>query len=75
MGNVTKFWMVQGIGQGPAKHRHATRKQAAAEARRLARATPGVTYVVLESIEAVTLREFDTIDFRATVNTPDDYPF
>lgn len=61
----TQFWMVVGIGKGAPTRMHDCRDIAADEARRLARANPGVAFVVLEAVEAVTKREFDTITFRA----------
>lgn len=61
----SQFWMVFGIGKGAPTKGHASREIAESEARRLARMSPGTTFVVLEAVEAVTKREFDTVTYRA----------
>lgn len=66
-----KFWMVVGIGKGAPTRMHYRRDIAADEARRLARANPGVTFIVLEAVEAVTKREFDTLTYRAAQSGDD----
>lgn len=66
-----KFWMVVGIGKGAPTRMHNCRKIASDEARRLARANPGVTFIVLEAVEAVTKREFDTLTYRAAQSGDD----
>jgi len=72
-----QFWMVYGIGKFAPNVMHHTRESAAVEAKRLAREAPGVTFVVLEAIGAVTKREFDTVTFRAAPNddADDGIPF
>lgn len=72
------FWMIAGIGQGVPSQKHDTADKARAEAKRLARNNPGVTFVILESVAAITKREFDVVTFRApprVVNADDDIPF
>lgn len=64
-GIPAQFWMVFGFGCGRPTHQHTSRESASAEAKRLARGLPGTTFVVLEAVEAVTKREFDTVTFRA----------
>lgn len=49
--NRTKFWMV--LGRGTPAYRHLTKKAAATEAERLARACPGEEFTVLEAVAAV----------------------
>lgn len=49
-----KFWMV--LGSGEPVFRHATRRLAEEEAERLARLNPGQTFVLLESVAEVTVR-------------------
>lgn len=58
------FWMIVGIGQGSPSMKHDSIEKAETEAKRLARNNPGVTFVVLQAVSAVTKREFDTITFR-----------
>lgn len=48
-----KFWMITGDGNSP-KVRHTNRQDAVREAERLAKANPGVEFIVLESVELVT---------------------
>lgn len=66
------FWMVYGVGQGAPTARHATPTIARDEAKRLARANPDITFVVLEAIGAVVKREFGTVFFRAPERRPTD---
>jgi hypothetical protein len=47
------FWMVYGIGEGAPTARHDTEASAIAEASRLARNNPGVTFCVLAATHAV----------------------
>lgn len=59
------FWMVYGLGQGAPKKRHASRSSAAAEARRLADRHHGITFIVLEPVEAVSRRKGVVVTGRA----------
>lgn len=54
MGNeeVERYWMVHGIGMRMPTVKHFSREKARNEAQRLARESPGVTFVVLEAIQA-----------------------
>lgn len=72
------FWMIVGIGQGCPSRKHDTADKAHAEAKRLARNNPGVTFIILEAVAAITKREFDVVTFRApprVVNADDEIPF
>lgn len=62
------FWMVYGIGQGGPTVRHGTEDKAQREADRLARANPGVTYVLLEATKAVRRRDLDRFDLRTPLS-------
>lgn len=50
--DVTKFWMVHGIGQGAPRYCHAKKADAQAEAARLAQQCPGIIFVVLAAVDA-----------------------
>lgn len=50
--STPKFWMVYGINQGSPRYQHRTKEEAAKEARRLSQSSPGVTFVVLEAVDA-----------------------
>ena len=62
------FWMVYGIGQGGPTVRHETEDKAQREADRLARANPGVTFVLLEATKAVRRRDLERFDLRAPLS-------
>lgn len=47
-----KFWMITGDGNQP-KVRHANKKQAVDEAKRLAKNNPGVEFYVLEAVHVI----------------------
>lgn len=49
---LPKFWMVYGINQGSPRYQHKTKSGAIEEARRLSESAPGITFVVLEAIDA-----------------------
>ncbi len=66
------FFMVYGVGQGAPTARHRFREDAEAEAKRLARANPDTSFVVLESVSAVIKREFDTVTFKSSGEDHDD---
>lgn len=70
-----QFWMVYGIGQGCPTYCHSRRDLAEAEAKRLGRASPGTTFVVLEAVTAITKREFDVITLRSAERADDGIPF
>lgn len=47
---VPGMWMV--AGPGPSSHRHRTRDEAVAEAKRLAAKQPGMVFFVMEAVDA-----------------------
>jgi hypothetical protein len=52
MTEITKFWMVYGVGQRGSTYQHRSKAQATAEAERLASLNPGSTFVVLAAVGA-----------------------
>ena len=54
------FWMVH--GDGPSTMRHTTRESATAEAKRLARLTPGTAFFVLQAIDGFVRDEVRQIE-------------
>ncbi len=48
-----KFWLITGDGNAP-KVRHYSKREAVAEAERLAKAHPGIEFFVMESVEMLT---------------------
>lgn len=66
------FWMVYGIGQRSPTVQHRHFDAALAESKRLARAHPGITFVVLESVAATVKNDVATFILRAP---SDDIPF
>lgn len=64
-GQPVPFWMVYGVGQGAPRKRHASRLSAAVEARRLAYLHHGITFIVLEPVEAVSRRKGVVVTGRA----------
>jgi hypothetical protein len=52
MTQTRKFWMITGDGNSP-KVRHTDRQSAVHEAERLAKANPGIEFLVLESVELI----------------------
>lgn len=64
-GQPVPFWMVYGVGQSAPKKRHASRSSATAEARRLAGLHHGITFIVLETVEAVSRRKGVVVTGRA----------
>lgn len=60
-----RFWMIYGVGQGAPTIRHESKGQALDEAKRLARNNPGITFVILEAVTAVTKNEFVIETMRA----------
>ncbi len=67
------FWMVHGIGQRAPAFAHPQRFLAEAEARRLARAHPGIVFVVLETVSAVIARDIEVVTYKREVD--DGIPF
>ena len=53
------FWMIYGMEQGAPTVRHLSREVALKEASRLARSSPGVTFVVLAATDYVVKRDVD----------------
>jgi hypothetical protein len=51
--NTRKFWMITGDGNSP-KIRHYMKQEALTEAKRLAKAYPGIEFYVLEAMEMMT---------------------
>ena len=47
-----KFWMVYGMSQRAPTRQHWTKDEAEAEASRLAKQNPGITFVVLSAVGA-----------------------
>jgi hypothetical protein len=47
-----KFWMITGDGNQP-RVRHANKKQAVDEAKRLAKNNPGVEFYILETVKLI----------------------
>lgn len=72
-GPISKYWMVHGIGQRSPSYQHWSAPAAAMEAQRLAMANPGITFTVLETIEAFKA-ERPTIHTLGVTET-DDIPF
>lgn len=77
MSNTNPFWMIYGIGCGAPTHRHANEGDAKREAERLARSSPGTTFVILEAIAAVRKRDVEVtpIGRGGRYAIDDDIPF
>lgn len=77
MTETSTFWMIHGDGCPAPTRRHTSLESAAREARRLARASKGTTFVILKAVEGVRMREFDLITFseRAAPASDDDISF
>ena len=60
------FWMVYGVGQREPTRQHLSREQADTEAKRLARAYPGIAFVVLQAVCAVIKQDLQTVTFSAS---------
>ncbi|KQS81726.1 hypothetical protein ASG32_02965 [Methylobacterium sp. Leaf361] len=59
--HLEPYWLVHGAG--PTHYRHETKLSAIREAERLARENPGQAFVVLETVEAIRLVEFERHSF------------
>ena len=57
MSELTKFWMVYGIGQREPRYQHHSKDAARGEALRLAGVHPGITFVVLAAVDAFRAKE------------------
>ena len=55
--NEQAFWMVYGIGQQEPRYKHPTLESAEREAQRLAKAHPGIRFVVLEAKSGFQVQE------------------
>jgi hypothetical protein len=79
LNEMRPFWMVHGIGCAEPRARHDSEAKALREAERLARASPGTTFVVLEATQAVRKLDVERFDFRAAPRgyrvAGDDIPF
>lgn len=73
MSDQQQFWMVYGLDRSAPTKRHTSRRLAEIEAERLARIHPGEQFAVLEAVQIVAKREFETTVFRAaSEDEPDD---
>lgn len=54
---TSKFWMVYGLNQGAPNYRHHSLSSAQAEAKRLSKNNHGITFVVLEAVDAYQAEE------------------
>lgn len=73
-----QFWMVYGVDQGAPTVRHPNVASATDEAKRLARANPGVVFVILKAIGAVVKNDLQTTIYdagRRFGDVDDDIPF
>lgn len=66
------FWVVWAENGGSPTVKHPTRERASEEARRLARANPGVRFVVLQPVQAVVKNDLITTTFHPRIELPDD---
>ena len=71
----SQFWMVYGHGQRAPTYIHESVRSAQAEAQRLARAHPGICFVILEAVEAVAKQEFVTFRYRGRRDLDAEIPF
>jgi hypothetical protein len=65
------FWFVWNVNGNAPRYQHASPTSAVTEAERLARANPGETFVVLQSVCARCVNDMQKIDLRPS----DDIPF
>lgn len=68
------FWMVYGMGQHAPTMRHKTHASAKAEAMRLARSCPGITFYILETVGYVQKVdvEYEPLGGHIYADEPDD---
>jgi len=64
------FWFVWSDGGGVPTHKHRTEESAVAESERLARAHPGQTFIVLESVCARRIDDMLRIGLRPDCDIP-----
>ena len=69
------FWMVHAIGGGAPTYHHDSRVSAEREAKRLARNSPGIVFVILEAVGAVVKDDLQTVVFRAPPMSDADISF
>jgi hypothetical protein len=71
---ISKFWMIYNPNAGPPQQMHHFDTEAIAEAERLARANPGVRFVLLEAVDVF---EVEMSPVTRTTLSPcsDDVPF
>lgn len=68
-----QFWMVHSTG--PTNVRHDTEGKALAEAKRLARANPGVEFYVTEAVTLVLKHDCSVVSIRSRAKLDDGIPF
>lgn len=72
---MEKFWMVYRIGGNSPTYQHQTPESAVTEARRLARANPDQTFVVLEAMERYWAEPIPVSCEVLSEPTPPEIPF
>lgn len=74
---MPKFWMVYGHGQREPTRRHTAFRLASDEAKRLAAQHPGITFTVLEAMQAFKAEKprIVSIDVRESDDADDQIPF
>lgn len=70
---TSKFWMVFGTNQGAPNYRHHSLVSAQEEARRLSKNNHGITFVVLEAVDAYQAEEPKVHQFDIGAPTRCDY--
>lgn len=70
MENNEPFWLVWNPARDKPQHRHSTLDGANREAERLARANPGETFIVLESVSALVVDNIQRTDLRPVLEIP-----
>lgn len=70
---MKQFWMVWNLDGNQPRHRHATEDLATIEAKRLAQANPGESFVVLEAVSAHKVTNMVSVSLRNAAY--DDIPF
>lgn len=77
MSEISKFWMVYGVGQRGSTYQHRSKAQATAEAERLARLNPGATFVVLAAVDAFSAAQpvVESVKIKKPARGDDGIPF
>ena len=73
MPHADPYWLVWRVGREPMfppTFQHSTLEAAQAEASRLARANPGVQFVVLETVSAHRVVDMEVVDLRPDRGLP-----